>query len=90
MTNWILVCVLRIRIGFNPDPDPAFFVNADLVRDFVDQEFEKYLQLKNLNFLHFCGSFWPPPPLDLVRIRIPNADSDPQHWYEVKAFKNRR
>jgi hypothetical protein len=21
--------VLRIRIGFNADPDPAFFVNAD-------------------------------------------------------------
>ncbi len=25
--------VLRIRIGFNADPDPAFFVNADPVTD---------------------------------------------------------
>jgi hypothetical protein len=30
--------VLWIRIGFNGDPDPAFFVNADPVQDFDDQK----------------------------------------------------
>jgi hypothetical protein len=35
--------VLRIRIGFNTDPDPAFFVNADPDRDpgFDDQTLER-------------------------------------------------
>ncbi len=31
----------------------------------------EHLALKNLNFLHFCGSTW-------IRIRIPIADPDPR------------
>ncbi len=69
------------------DPDPAFFVNGDPDAD-PDTDpglwwpkigkkssslKREHLSLKNLNYLHFCGSFWP----SWIRIRIPNADPDP-------------
>ncbi len=35
----------------------------------------EHLTLQNLNFLHFCGSFW--PSWIRIQIRIPSADPDP-------------
>jgi hypothetical protein len=52
------LAVLRIRIGFNADPDtdpdPAFLVNADpdriQIQGFDDQKLKKNLQLKRKYF----------------------------------------
>ncbi len=39
--------------------------------------------LQNLNYLHFCGPVWP----SWIRIRIPNADSDPADQNECGSVR---
>ncbi len=38
------ISVLRIRIGFSADPDPAFFVMRIQIQGFDDQKWEQILQ----------------------------------------------
>ncbi len=60
--------VLWIRTGFNSDPDPAFYVNADPDTDpdpgFLGPKIGEKLQLEqNLNFLvKNCNLLIPRPP----------------------------
>jgi hypothetical protein len=57
-----------IESGSNRDPDPQPWFKLKGKSSSLKKE---HLALKNLNFPHFCGSFW------AIRIRIPNADPDP-------------
>jgi hypothetical protein len=56
--------VFPIRIGFNADPDPAFYLDADPDPD-TDREKGKVIM-----FVIFGRISW-------IRIRIPNTDPDP-------------
>ncbi len=46
--------MLLIRIGFNADPDPAFFVNVDpdQIQGFDDQKKEKIYRRKKIIFFN--------------------------------------
>ncbi len=52
--NEFEIISLLIRIGFNADPDPAFFVNVDpdQIQGFEDQKKEKIYRWKKIIFFN--------------------------------------
>jgi hypothetical protein len=63
--------VLRIRIDFNADPDPAFSINAVRFRiqGFDDQKLkEKILWMKK--FKYFFTKYGPDPDLDSELFKV--------------------
>jgi hypothetical protein len=89
---WTLSAVLWICIGFNMDPEPALYINADPDPRFLWPEIKilffvglhegypsnmRSLEISLLFF--FCEPFL--PSWIRIRIPIPNLESDPQHCF---------